>query len=143
MQHRRTVAIAAAVLGFLLGAIPVGGQLLARTPRAGPGDPILPVVLSGGLLFLLSPVAIFGLGYWTGGRVDVPDTYLELAATMGVAAGVAALVGQLLAVALGMGGILEPLLRVLVPSLFNGAVRGVDVAVTGLAGAAVAHFRGD
>lgn len=141
MQHRRTVAIAAAVLGVLLGAVPVGRLLLTRTPRVGPDTLLLPVVLAGGVLFLLSPVAVFALGYWSGSRIDLPESYLELAATMGVAGGVAALVAQLLGFAIGMRSV--DLLQVLVPSLFNGAVRGVDFAVTGLAGAAVAHFRAD
>ena len=139
MRKRRPLTSASALLGLLIGALSAGGQtlpiLLERTSAPG-----LYVAVLSLLTFLLSPVAVFALGYWVGNHVDVAADYDRIAFLMGLTGGVASFAGYT-AVMVGIAPDVATRVPVLLSGGFNAAVRVVDFGITGLAGAAVAHFR--
>jgi hypothetical protein len=91
--------------------------------------------------FVLSPVLVFALGYWTGRRVDVPRTYPSVAAAFGVGGGLATLAGFAAVLLVGVIPDAGNLGMAAFSATHTAVVRGVSYAVTGVAGAAVAHFR--
>ena len=151
-MRTRQIALAVTLLGLLGGAVTAVSQFLPtlvnRSPAAS-GLSGAPTSASIGLLvaatsvvsFLLSPVLLFLVGYWAAGRADVPAEFTALAGVFGVAGGVTTLAGYLpVVVFLSPVTGFEP--TFVVSALYTAVVRGVDYAITGLAGAAVAHFRG-
>lgn len=91
--------------------------------------------------FVLSPVLVFALGYWTGRRVDVPRAYPSVAAVFGVGGGLATLAGFAAVLLVGVVPDAGDLGMVAFSATHAAVVRGVSYAITGVAGAAVAHFR--
>ena len=139
MRERRPLVFASALLGLLIGTLSAGGPtlpvLLERTSAPG-----LYVAVLSLLTFLLSPVAVLALGYWVGSRVDVAADYGRITLFVGLSGGVASFVGYT-GVMVGVAPDVATDVPVLLSGGFNAAVRVVDFGVTGLAGAAVAHFR--
>ncbi|WP_411964145.1 hypothetical protein [Haloferax sp. YSMS24] len=152
-MQTRSIGLVVTLLGLLGGVLTAANQFLPTLLNRHPGAIGLsgaPTSSSIGLLvaatsvlsFVLSPVLLFLVGYWAAGRADVPSEFATLAAVFGVAGGVTTFVGYLPVVAF-----LTPVTGTeptfVLSALYTSVVRGVDYAVTGLAGAAVAHFRRD
>ncbi|WP_435348456.1 hypothetical protein [Haloarchaeobius sp. HRN-SO-5] len=142
-MHSRHLALSAALLGLLVGIVSSVAQLLPIVVGTRPGEaPGLALGLTF-VAFLLSPVAVFGLGYWTGTDVDVSTEYRSIALTIGLVGGVAVFAGYALVVAFALD---SPLgadgATVLGAAVQVGVLRIVDFAITGFAGAALAQFRG-
>lgn len=140
MQQRTQVAAVAAVLGILTGVVSASGQFVRALFAGSPSSIWLVLVGTSVLAVLVSPVAVFALGYVSGRRNDVAAVWTEIALTVGLAGGVAFLVTYVTAVAAGVG-VSRDLLTAAAAGTFNAVVRTVDFAITSLAGAAVAHFR--
>lgn len=139
MRARRLLILTSAFLGVLIGSLSAIGQtlpVLAGQPgMAGPITVGVSIVM-----FLLSPVAVFALGYWVGSHADVPDNYSRISLLMGLFGGLGSFVGYV-TVLFGVAPEVATQIPVLLSGVYNAVVRVVDFGVTGLAGAAVAHFR--
>lgn len=141
MSVERNVSAILAVVGVVLGAVQSAGQFqpVLNEEMAALGAVVLGLRT---VSFLLSPVLVFGLGYWAGGKLDVSEQYDRLALVFGGVGGLASLVGML-AVVLVVSGELQGqhVGLLVVTSTYNAAIRAVDFAITGVAGAAVVYFR--
>lgn len=141
---RTRLLVLSSLLGIVTGVISASRQFLPVLLD----QPVSTIGLVFGVVsvvaFLVSPVGIFTLGYWAGSSadVDVAHEYGTLALAFGLGGGLGSLVGYagVAGVGLGARGGAE-LLSLAVPAAYNTLVRVADFAVTGLAGAAVAHFR--
>lgn len=140
---RRPPLAVAALLGAVAGVLSATQQFLPvvlHRPVTTVGVVLGAVSL---VSILVSPVAVFAVGYWAGRDVDVASRYGRLAVTFGLVAGVASLVGYVVVAV----GVVAPdtgreALSILIPAAYTTVVRGLNFAITGLAGAAVAQFRG-
>ncbi|UPW00177.1 hypothetical protein M0R88_16890 [Halorussus gelatinilyticus] len=139
----RAVPAAFAVLGVLLGAVTrLASVAPALVPDPAPGPPSAVVFLFGTVTFLLSTVAVAGLGYWANRHVAMPEQFARFAVTVGVAGGVGFVVGGMAVLAtvpISMDGIWA---TVVFGLGYNAVTKSVSVGLYALAGAAVAHFRG-
>lgn len=90
---------------------------------------------------LLSPVAIFAVGYWIGTTNDVATEYRRIALTFGGIGGVATFVGFL---AVNIWSIIAAVnIERLTPgiAIISAFKVAIYFAIVGFAGAALAHFR--
>lgn len=139
MHARRPLILASVVLGVLIGSLSAIGQTLPVLA----GQPGMAGSVTAGVsivMFLLSPVSVFAIGYWIGNRTDVPSNYTRISLLMGLFGGCGSFVGYV-AVLFGVAPGVATQLPVLLSGVYSAVVRVVDFGVTGLAGAAVAHFR--
>jgi len=140
--ERRTLLGPPAALAFVVGAYTAFQRFL---PLALTRDPSAVGALSGladVVGFLLSPVAVFALAYWLGGRLDVSRAWRRVAVAFGVYGGVAFAVGFALAALVLSNAGAAVLPGLVVASLYTAVFRGVSFALVGVAGAAVADYRG-
>ncbi|WP_396611958.1 hypothetical protein ACH9L7_01350 [Haloferax sp. S1W] len=140
-MQTRQIGLAVALVGLVIGVVTAVQQFLPVVAHRN-AVPLGALAMGMGVVsFLLSPVVVFLTGYWAGGRADIAAEYKSFAALFGLVGGVAALVGFVpAAIAIVPAGEFE--LRLVGSGLYNVIVRGVDFAITGLAGGAVAHLRG-
>ena len=145
MRYHRPLAILSALLGGVAGVLSTSSQFL---PRLLNQSALLIGVLLLGLqivLFVISPVAIFVVGYWVSRTADVPSEYRSIALISGLVGGAAFIGGTLIVVAFnnrmypteavaGFGGFLLLL-------MYQALELGVKFAIASVAGAAVAYFR--
>ena len=138
----RTVPAAFAALGVLLGgSVQLTTVAPALVPDPAPGPPSAVVFLFSTVSFLLSTVAVSGVGYWANRHVALPDEFARFAATAGVAGGVGFAVGGFVVLATAPIA-MEGFVGTLVFGLgYNAVTKSVSVGLYALAGAAVAHFR--
>ncbi len=138
----RTVTAAFAALGVLLGAsVQLTTVAPALVPDPAPGPPSAVVFLFSTVSFLLSTVAVAGLGYWSNRHVALPDEFARFGATAGIAGGLGFAVGGLVVLATAPIA-MEGFVGTLVFGLgYNAVTKSVSVGLYALAGAAVAHFR--
>lgn len=142
MRTRRSLAAAAAVLGLLSGAVSAAGQFLpVLVDRADPSFGFLAVGMTTAS-FLLSTVLLFAVAYWHGTAVDVAAEYGSIALVVALVGGGASLVGFLVVGLLAAGpGEFVRATGILLSGVYTVALRVVDFAITGIAGAAIGHFR--
>ncbi|AHZ23550.1 hypothetical protein E6P09_14315 [Haloferax mediterranei ATCC 33500] len=140
-MRTRQIGLTVALLGLLIGVVTAVQQFLpvvAHRSAVSLGE--MAIGLSA-ISFLLAPVFLFLTGYWAAGRADIPAEYTSFAALFGLVGGGAALVGFVpAAIAIIPSGSFE--LTLVWSALYNVVVRGIDFAITGLAGGAVRHFSG-
>jgi uncharacterized membrane protein len=139
-RHRALVAVVA-VLGIVAGLLAASRQFLPVIVNRAPTRIGLFFAATTLVSFLVSPVAAFAAGYWGGRRVDLPTAYGRFALTLGVVGGIGTLVGFAVVVAAVGPDSTRDLVGFGLVGGHTALVRGVDFALTGLAGAAVAHFR--
>ena len=142
MSDLRPVAVAVAVLGLFVGGLAAFGRFMPLILDQAPAQADVAVAAVNVLGFLLAPVAVAVVGYGAGGRVDVSEAYVRIAAIFGIVGGVAALVGGLVVTVAGVDAIGRASSVRLVFTLVTPVATGVYFALTGLAAAAVAQFRG-
>ncbi|WP_254839230.1 hypothetical protein [Natronomonas marina] len=130
-----------AVLGVLAGALSTVGGFLPLLLEGPPGRIRSAAAALSVVLFLVAPVGVLLVGYWTGRRLDVGETWARVAGTFGVVGAVASFAAAFLVTTFapvapmrgpGGGGSAVAV---------NSVLRGVRFALAGLAGAAVAQFR--
>ncbi|WP_158057534.1 hypothetical protein [Halorussus halophilus] len=141
MNVERPISAVVAAVGLVLGFAQSVGQFqqILNQELAVMGALALGI---GTVSFLLSPVLVFSLGYWAGGKLDVPEHYDRLALVFGAVGGVAFLGGMLAVVLVASSELQSQHVGLLVvTSTYNAAIRAVDFAITGVAGAAIAYFR--
>ncbi|MFC7046806.1 hypothetical protein ACFQH6_16615 [Halobacteriaceae archaeon GCM10025711] len=143
MHDNRPLALAGALLGLLAGALAATGQFLPVVLDRHPSNLGFLVMGTNVVSLLVSPVALFGVGYWVGTDVDVTTEWASIALVVGLVGGAATLVGYLVVALLSVrpdAG--REITMIVVTAGYTAIVRVFDFAITGLAGAAVAEFRG-
>lgn len=141
MTDSPPLAAPVAVLALAAGALS-GVQQFAPVVLDLPVDRVGTLLFAVSVAgFLLSPVLVFAAGYWAGTRVHVPGEYGRVALVFGVVGGIASLVGYGAVVAVGVAPDAGDLGMVALSSLHTTVLRAVSYAITGVAGASVAHFR--
>lgn len=139
-MRTRSIALAVTLLGLLGGVVSAVHQFLPVIVDRNPASIGLLMATTSLVSFTLSPVGLFVVGYWAAGRSDVPTEFAALAGVFGIVGGVTTFVGYVpVVVAVGPATGFEP--TFVATALYTGVVRGVDYALTGLAGASVAYFR--
>lgn len=141
MTRHRALVVVVAVLGTVTGLLAASRQFLPVILNRAPTWLGLFFAATTLVSFLVSPVAAFAAGYWGGTRVDLPAAYGRFTLTLGVVGGVGTLVGFAVVVPLVDPDSVRELAGLGVMAVQSALFRGVDFALTGLAGAAVAHFR--
>ena len=145
MRYHRPLTILSTLLGVVAGVLSASSQFL---PRLLNQSALLIGVLLLGLeivLFVISPVTIFVVGYWIGRTADVPSEYGSIALISGLG-GAAAFIGSTLIV-VAFNSRMYPTETVaglsgfLLLSMYQAIELGVKFAIAGVAGAAVAYFR--
>lgn len=139
-MRTRSLAVVVTLLGSLGGVVTAVHQFLPVIADRNPSSlgPLLG--LASVVSFLLSPVALFLVGYWAAGRADVPTEFAPLAGLFGLVGGLTTLVGYVpVVVAVGPASGFET--TFVLSALYTSLVRGVNYALVGLAGASVAYFR--
>ena len=145
MRYHRPLAILSTLLGVVAGVLSASSQFL---PRLLNQSALLIGVLLLGLeivLFVISPVTVFVVGYWIGRTADVPSEHGSIALISGLGGGATFMGSTLIVVAFnsrmyptetvaGLGGFL------LLP-MYQAIELGVKLAIGSVAGAAVAYFR--
>ncbi|MFB6106717.1 MAG: hypothetical protein ABEJ70_07060 [Halobacteriaceae archaeon] len=142
MRRSRPLALVVALLGLLVGALAASGQFLPALLDVDVRTVGLYMAAANALSFLLSPVGTFLLGYWAGAGADVPADYGTVALLFGAVGGVAVFAGFLVVAGLGLPAGTTGGLSLVLMSGYAAAFRVAGFAIDGVAGAAVAHFRG-
>lgn len=130
--------VALTLVASVAAAVQRYAPVLLDLPVSRVGATVFAVSVVG---FVLSPVLVFAVGYWTGRRVDVPRAYPSVALVFGVGGGLATLAGFAAVLLVGVAPDASDLGMAAFSATHTAVVRGVSYAVTGVAGAAVAHFR--
>lgn len=144
MRNRRLFVLLIALLGAIAGLLSVSARFLPVMLNRSPF--LIGTLLQGiGLmLFVVSPLAVLGIGYWFGRNVTVPNEYRRIALMSGFSGGVASLGSTLTVVAFSstvypMETVPE-VSGVLLMRAYQAVELGVEFAIASVAGAAIAHF---
>jgi len=87
--------------------------------------------------FVASPLLVAATGYWVGGRVALSERYVGLVVRFALAGAAAVFVGYLLVFTIPRT---PDVVRFLPAAAFQSLFALVEVPLSGLAGAALAHF---
>jgi hypothetical protein len=140
MSALRRATVVVIVLGLLAGLLE--GARLALPLAHDDGLPSVGVIVGVTTMagFVVSPLLVAATGYWVGGRVTLSDRYAGLVARFALAGASSVFVGYLVALALP-GEV--TVWRFLPSAAVRSVVASAEVPLYGLAGATLAHFRGD
>lgn len=141
MRDRLPLAVAVGLLGLLAGSLIRLKQLLPTLiQRNVLTVSIFPTI--GLVEFLVSPLALFAVGYWAGTRTDLEREYRKLGLLFGLVGGATTFLASLVVSLVGVADVVfhNPL-EVVGFAVSTGFVQVFNFAITGIAGAAVATFR--
>jgi len=139
---RRTLLGAPTALGFAVGAYTAFQRALPLAINHDPGAAGAIAGLSDLVGFALSPAAVFALAYVLGRRLDAPREWRRIAVAFGVYGGVAFAVGFVATAFAFLGADAVAIPGLVVAATYTAVFRGVSFALVGVAGTAVADYRG-